>query len=181
MAEHPKTGISDEPALKIGVMALSCLAASVIALGFFVTPPNRGGGPVFVEALKPVMERFGLSESFFELAGGDNSSGASDNAGDQNLRFIVRFENSEEAETAMRVFRENRGRGAQNFAEWADGTERFRGFRLVAVTPAGEAVLSYEGLLDQNDGEDTIRRLTRQLTEAPGVVYADPDPFGLPG
>ncbi|MAP96414.1 MAG: hypothetical protein CMK07_15825 [Ponticaulis sp.] len=158
-------------------MAFSAVLGASLALIVLVTPADRAGSPLFDELMRPIEERFNLATlSSNELLGGDPTVNTPSNDRAVYPRFIIRFEDSATAAEALRSFRENRTRGRELFDAWAETEERFKGFRLEGLTPSGEAVISYRGDESANDS-NRIRQLTRQLLDAPFVIYADSSQF----
>lgn len=149
----------------------------VVLLAAVVTPAHRGGQPLLAPIIQPYLDQFGLSFLSAAHLKGENPHSTYIPATRIQPRFVVRFENNPDAERALHIFRENRGKGRQAFAEWADGSDAFRGFRLATLTPAGEAVLAYESEIEVSDPSATLKQMSSQMSAAPGVSFADPYPF----
>ena len=78
----------------------------------------------------------------------------------------------------LRTYKENRRQGRQDFAEWSRETGTFRGFVLEGISTSGEAILSYRQTDLTSADPVVLRDLTRRLTDASDVAYADPYQFG---
>jgi hypothetical protein len=163
--------------LWLGILGFSAAAGALITLFLVVTPKDRAGGPLLRQALNPIVNQLGLSEDPNLLDGGELALHKPDTSPKSEARFIVRFADSDQAGKTLYVFRENRARGSAAFKAWAEQQERFRGFELKTVTPAGEAVLAIQVPFSRSPDEAHLKQLTRQLTDAPEVIYADPAPF----
>ena len=171
--------------LQISILAFGVIIGAVITITWLVPPADRPGQPLLPECCGSYLEMIGVDApgSNSTVPAPEDQPGAFDIS--QSPRFIVRFQNLDQAEDALRLFRENRGRAREEFASWADSTTAFADFRLAMVMPSGEAVLYYEGQLDPRQADANLRRLAQRLIETPGVAYAEPYPFarqpGAPG
>ena len=166
--------------LWMGIVSLSAALGAVITLVLIVTPKDRAGGPLLQQALEPMISQLGISDENSTLEGGELALNDDLEAHPgTEARFIVRFADSVQAGKALYVFRENRERGTEIFNEWAATQERFKGFELKTLTPSGEAVLAYHMTSSRAPDEARLKQLTRQLSDAPEVVYADPGPFTM--
>lgn len=166
----------DAFAIRISITGLSAIVAAVLVLALLVTPAHRGGGTILSRYIGPLLENMGIQIDGQQLTGQAPLVSFDTNARLQP-RFIVRFENNPDAEKALRLFRENRTRGREAFADWASRNENFKGFRLATLTPSGEAVLALDEEILVADPQKTLIQLSAKLTGAPGVSYADPYPF----
>ena len=131
--------------------------------------------------MAPLLDSFGIDTEKFTQLSGERPPIIGMDGDDVQPRFVVRFTNAPEAERALRVFRENRTRGRQIFADWAEKTEGVQGFRLATLTPSGEAVLAYETDGSAPQSPDDLKALQTRLRNAPGVSFADPYPFNASG
>lgn len=166
----------DAFAIRISVTGLSAIVSAVVVLALLVTPAHRGGGPVLLRYIGPILENIGIYIDGQKLTGQSPLVDYDANTPLQP-RFVVRFENNPDAEQSLRLFRENRARGREAFANWANSTETFKGFRLATLTPSGEAVLALDEELSVADPQTTLLQFSTRLSNAPGVSYADPYPF----
>lgn len=167
--------------LFLGAFAFSATLGAMIALLIVVTPVHAAGGPILSKFVEPVM-------GFFRshIPGGETLAGAEEDtpvdltetSEPWQPRFVVRFEDAAPAMQMLRAYKEDRRQGRQDFAEWSRETETFRGFVLEGISTSGEAILSYRqtGLTIAN--QNMLRDLTRRLTDAPDVAYADAYQYG---
>lgn len=177
MAKISRDSSLEAFALRISIAGLCAVIMAVVILGLTITPAHRGGNPVLAGLLDDILSSLGMKPFHQDLAGQNQILLDLTGATPLKARFLVRFENAPEAEKALRVFRENRTQGRTMFSEWAETTENFKGFRLAAMTPAGEAVLAYDADLPKGDLAATLITMERNLKNSPGVAYADPYPF----
>ncbi len=178
--EARRTG-AGEVILWLGAMTLSAMIGAVLALVVIATPIDRAGRSIFHNFIEPVFAgQNPLTGKSLELEGGSQEDILPQQASLPDSikpRFIVRFDQEVQAVNALRAFRENRARGRELFAEWSSREDRFAGFSLEGLTPSGEAVISYDGIGSDKPDATLLRQLTRQLTDAPYVIYADPFQF----
>jgi len=149
----------------------------VLLLSITVTPADRGGRPLLADWLEARLESLGVWQDKDRLKGENPLAMAAITSEDIEPRFIVRFETNSDAGRALRIFRENRGKGRTLFNDWASQDDAFAGFDLATMTPAGEAVLAYKQNIPSNQSNRKIRALTEALNMSTAVVYADPYPF----
>lgn len=172
--------------LFIGAFGFSTIMGAMIALLIVVTPVHAAGGPLLSSVLDPIVKIIqSRMEGAETLAGADENPEATD--ADQAVeeasspwqpRFIVRFEDVAPAMEMLRTYKENRRQGRQDFAEWSRETGTFRGFVLEGISTSGEAILSYRQTDLTSADPVVLRDLTRRLTDASDVAYADPYQFG---
>lgn len=159
-------------------MAMAAAIGATLALIVIATPIDRAGGSILQNVIDQFFNKPPSTLELLELEGGlEDETPVQPETKTVKPRFIVRFEEEVPARAAMRSFRENRTLGRQQFDEWVAADERFAGFRLEGLTLAGEAVISYDGIGSEKPSSALLKQLTRQLTDAPDVIYADPFQF----
>lgn len=158
-------------------MVFSATIGAVLALVVIASPADRPGSSILQNFLDEYFPNSQAAASLLDPGSIQPASFKETQTKASFPRFIVRFDEGVPAKTAMRSFRENRSLGRKQFDAWVAEDERFNGFRLEGLTPSGEAVISYVVAGAEKADPDLLRRLTRQLTDAPDVIYADPFQF----
>lgn len=176
MPRRSKPLSMDAFAIRIGIAGFGAVFAAVLILGLAVTPAHRGGGPLLEKYVRPFFEDIGLWAANKRLKGENPMAKVTTFEAD-DIRLLVRFENEPGAEAALRKFRENRAEGRKAFEEWASSTDTFKGFQLATITPAGEAVVLYPMDDHMQASRQELVRISRQISQFPGVKYVDPFAF----
>lgn len=163
-------------------MVFSATIGAVLALIVIATPIDRAGSSIVQNLLDKYAPNAPSTLEILELNLGVAEANEVVEPVEEPTpptlpRFIVRFDENVPAKTAMRSFRENRTLGRQQFADWVASDDRFSGFQLEGLTLSGEAIVSYTGLGADKINPELLRHLTRQLMDAPDVIYADPFQF----
>lgn len=110
-----------------------------------------------------------------ETTDAPQSIAASTPAAQSSVDFIVRFDDVEEVDTCLDIFKDTPDEARTIFTNWARDHATLAGMKLKKTSYAGELILSWSTEDGHRPNRADIIAKQRELQAMPLVKYADPD------